>query len=745
MNDSGNEDLASLAGALARLERRQEEILRRLERLEAARGTAPHEAALRGDQPRQGMPDDASCEAAPHDAALRGGRPPESVPGETAPYEAAGGGASPHQAPARVDRPPEGMPDDAARETAPGGPGPHEAVPRWAVPDEAAAQEAASGGFETRMGLTWVNRVGVVTLLLGAAFFFKYAIDSGWIGPWVRVLIGAAVGLGALAMGEHTRRGGQHIYAQGIAAAGIGILYLTVWAAFALYRLVAQGPAFLLMVLVTGAAVALALRYGSAALAALGLAGGYATPLLLASGDRPWFVLGYVLLLDLGVVYLVRERGWRSLEPLAAVGSVWVWSAQAPSPMPADRRAVFTGFALAYWGLAAGFAATWLAAAAQILMALALAGVWSAAAVPYFVLSMAVAAAGLAATGRRGWPLVPQAACWLSYWVWTSQGTHPALPSFWFLTAVFVLFLAWVPWRVWGQRAAARPQDLVLLAANAGLYFAHVYVLLGPDYMAWRGLLAVLIASTHMALAWGLWQRDGRAALLAAGVAWALLVLAAPVQFAGYRVTVVWALEGAALAWIGARLRQERATTAALAVFALVLIRLLFIDSGAYASPAGYAALANARFLTFAVAAACLWGAARWTGSGAPAAVFYVAGHFTALWGLGLEALGWAGRTAAAPNLHSAESMSVSILMAAYALLLAGLGVSTGTVLNRALGLGLIGIVVLKLYLYDVWFLALFYRMAAFAVLGALLLAMSYLYSRRRVSIENWWRGRRAG
>jgi hypothetical protein len=61
------------------------------------------------------------------------------------------------------------------------------------------------------------------------------------------------------------------------------------------------------------------------------------------------------------------------------------------------------------------------------------------------------------------------------------------------------------------------------------------------------------------------------------------------------------------------------------------------------------------------------------------------------------------------------------------------------------LGLGLIGFIVLKLYLYDVWFLGLFYRMAAFAVLGALLLVMSYLYSRFRLSIEAWWRERTPG
>ena len=137
------------------------------------------------------------------------------------------------------------------------------------------------------------------------------------------------------------------------------------------------------------------------------------------------------------------------------------------------------------------------------------------------------------------------------------------------------------------------------------------------------------------------------------------------------------------------------------------------------------------------MAAACLWAAARWMPRGRAALATYVGGHFALLWGLALEALGWTDRHAAADSLRNAESTAVSILLAAYALALVGAGVFTGTAVNRALGLGLLAIVVAKLYLYDVWSLGLFYRMAAFAALGVLLLVTSYLYSR--------WRQRRAG
>ncbi len=78
--------------------------------------------------------------------------------------------------------------------------------------------------------------------------------------------------------------------------------------------------------------------------------------------------------------------------------------------------------------------------------------------------------------------------------------------------------------------------------------------------------------------------------------------------------------------------------------------------------------------------------------------------------------------------------------MALYALMLVGLGVVTRTVVNRILGLGLMGLVVAKLYLSDVWELGRGFRITAFLGLGLVLLLVSYLYSRFRPVIERLWR-----
>lgn len=583
--------------------------------------------------------------------------------------------------------------------------------------------------FETAVGLTWISRIAVVTVVLALAFFFEYAFENHWIGEGGRVLLGAGCGAAALATGERLWRSGQRAYAQSLTAAGIAFVFLSVWASSALYHLLPQGLAFAALFLAAGGAAALAARYDSEAVALLGLAGGYATPLLLATTGNAWFVLGYALILDAGAVWAARRRPWRWLEPLALAGTTVLYACQ-----PAARGHIL--FVLAYYALFAASANPVVIAAALVLAPAAAASLW-APGITGLAFCWAFAAGGLAVADRRGRPSIVSAALggfWLAYAIWF--GADENLAAMPILTAAFLLFLSWPVWRAW-RNQAQRFQDLLVLALNAGLFVAAAYSLLRSSYGAFEGLFVLSVAAAHAAVARLLWQRDRRGASLAAGVAAVLLVLGVPIQFTGYRITFIWALEGAALVWIGTRFTEvstvlRPAVRFAGAIFLLVLLRLLLVDAGMYANPAGYTAIANARFLTFAVAAASLWASAWWIRQGRAGLAAYTAGHAVMLGGLCLETVGWAARWAAAANYRSVASMSLSVLGGVYAVLLVAGGAAARNTPTRMLGMGLIAMVVLKLYLYDVWLLGQFYRMAAFAILGVLLLAVSYVYSRRR-------------
>lgn len=174
-----------------------------------------------------------------------------------------------------------------------------------------------TGELEARIGGSWLQIIGLIALTFGIAFFLKYAFDSGWITPLYRVLIGAAIGMGFLAMGERLRKKYAG-YAYGLTGGGILILYLTTWASFRLYNLFPQTLVFGAMALITIAAALLAARYNALLIAVLGLIGGFLTPILLSTGvDNEVGLFSYIALLDAGVLALAFTKQWRSLNYMA--------------------------------------------------------------------------------------------------------------------------------------------------------------------------------------------------------------------------------------------------------------------------------------------------------------------------------------------------------------------------------------------------------------------------------------------
>ena len=117
--------------------------------------------------------------------------------------------------------------------------------------------------------------------------------------------------------------------ANALAGAGIVILYASVWAARVLYELIGSGLGYGLMILVTLACGMLSWRHRARDTALLGLIGGFATPLLLSTGqDNPIGFFAYILMLDAGLFALARLRGWPVLAALSLGGTVFyqlVW------------------------------------------------------------------------------------------------------------------------------------------------------------------------------------------------------------------------------------------------------------------------------------------------------------------------------------------------------------------------------------------------------------------------------------
>lgn len=184
--------------------------------------------------------------------------------------------------------------------------------------------------WEEWIGVKGAAVLGGIVLALAAVMFLRYAIEHELIPPVVRVAIGFATGIAAIAASERLRTRKYVTMANALAGSGIVVLYISSWAARVLYELVPSTLGFLLMILVTVACGALAWRHKAREIALLGLIGGFATPILMSTGsDNPIGLFGYVLLLDVGLIWLARVRRWPLLMALALFGTffyeaVWI-------------------------------------------------------------------------------------------------------------------------------------------------------------------------------------------------------------------------------------------------------------------------------------------------------------------------------------------------------------------------------------------------------------------------------------
>lgn len=214
----------------------------------------------------------------------------------------------------------------------------------------------ADHSLENRIGSQWFNRIGILAVLIGMAWFLKFAIDNHWIGPAGRVLIGVVAGAGLIGWSERFRARGFAAFSYSLKAVGSGVLYLSLWAAFSLFHLIPSSIAFIAMLLVTAFNGFMAWSQDSELLALYAIVGGYSTPLLLATGENHEVALfSYLLLLNIATLILIALRPWSRLLLGAFAGTVFFFVAWS-SRFYSDSEFGVTAFFLSLFFLVFAFA-----------------------------------------------------------------------------------------------------------------------------------------------------------------------------------------------------------------------------------------------------------------------------------------------------------------------------------------------------------------------------------------------------
>jgi uncharacterized membrane protein len=529
------------------------------------------------------------------------------------------------------------------------------------------ASVKSQADLESRIGSHWLNRIGIAALLVGVSYFLKFAFDNNWIGPAGQISIGLVAGIAIVIWSERFRAKNYKAFSYSLKAVGIGTLYLSLWAAFHVYSLIPSSVAFAMMLVVTAATSVMALSQDAQILAAFALVGAFSTPVLLSTGEnREVALFTYVAILDIATLVLVAFRPWRRLLVMSYVGTL----------------ILYLGW---YWTFYNGGPLELTLAYASLFFAI-----------------FAIA------------PLITL----------QPDGEHPIL--------------------------AAIPA--VLAFVNAGVYFLEAYAMIqevNKVNMAW---FAVALAAVYILL-----SRLVHARKMAAGtseilyylhlaLAIGFITVAIPIRLDAHWITIGWFIEAGVLLWIANRIHSDFLNAFALGALVLGVTRLLAIDNFHTTQ-----LIFNLRMATFAVAVAVL-GAVAWFGARREdetaqtiSALAVVALNVLALIALsrevsdyyqrqmaGVRSTGhqWRGAYLDYHNLEIARDFTYSALWMAYGAMLMVVGFLRRSAFVRWQALILIAVTIVKVFVYDVSQLDRAYRIVSFIVLGALLLAISFVYQR---------------
>jgi len=257
------------------------------------------------------------------------------------------------QTPSVLPSTPAPPPSPAARLAAPGAIAPL----RPSTPKPAPQPRMKSVfALEEALGTNWLNKLGVIILVLGVAFFGIY--ELGELGPLGKVGISCAAAVALLAGGIWLeKRERYRVFGRTGIGGGWALLFFTTYAlnhVQAMRVLNSEITDLVLMLVVAGVMVAHTLRYNSQLVTGLAFLLGFTT-VSLSHDDVYSLAAGAVL--ALGLVSIVVKRGWFELEVFGILSSYlnhlyWLYRLLGPDGAQGHAFPQYqasTGLLFFYW------------------------------------------------------------------------------------------------------------------------------------------------------------------------------------------------------------------------------------------------------------------------------------------------------------------------------------------------------------------------------------------------------------
>lgn len=174
----------------------------------------------------------------------------------------------------------------------------------------------------------WITSLGILFLFSAFTYFLKIAFENGWFPPEIRVLAGFVIGVTLLFSGfTYYRKNALYTF-QILAGSGISIIYATfTYIAFS-NELNWPYNIMLISVLALSALTTLiSYKFQLRGLIFISVLGGLLSPILMkAEPTHDMVLFGYVLIINLGALYVSITKKWQELRVMTFVATVLVYA-----------------------------------------------------------------------------------------------------------------------------------------------------------------------------------------------------------------------------------------------------------------------------------------------------------------------------------------------------------------------------------------------------------------------------------
>jgi uncharacterized membrane protein len=182
------------------------------------------------------------------------------------------------------------------------------------IDEETVQKRIRQNNIELKIGLSWINKIGILLLLIGVATALKYTYSNFFTSEMKGIFV-FLMGALLLAGGEWLNRKEKNIFALGLTGGGVGVMYLGVFSSYFILDIMNLYVALLVSVLITMTALILSVRYQSRTICSFALAGGFLPffSYVFDSGlDNTGILIamGYLFLLNLLTLLISLQKKW---------------------------------------------------------------------------------------------------------------------------------------------------------------------------------------------------------------------------------------------------------------------------------------------------------------------------------------------------------------------------------------------------------------------------------------------------